>query len=61
MVTRRDTLTKEDLTEALKPIIDRLDGMDKRLDGVDKRLDRMEGKLDGLIKAVPGANPGVNT
>ena len=45
---------REELQEALKPVIDRLDGMDKRLDGV-------EGKLDGLIKAVPGANPGVNT
>ena len=30
MVTRRDTLTKEDLTEALKPIVDRLDGVDER-------------------------------
>ncbi len=58
-ITREEL--REELVIALKPIVERLDGVEERLDRLETKVDRIETKLDGLIKAVPGANPGVNT
>ena len=43
-----ETVLDRKFEENLKPIHDRLDGIDERLDGIDERLDKVEERLDGI-------------
>ena len=41
-------ITKEDLTNALKPIFDRFDAIDKRFEAIDERFEAIDERFDTI-------------